>query len=127
MIRDVYQYNGPGKPIAKFDVHGMFKADFMRVIAMSPAEEEYLFALQLVHGVELKVIAFQAYHDLVWEHATTQGIDTYLHDVCCTHPGLTDLLMDRTGDLKWAKELARQKKPLPFDTDFQPFITRNLF
>lgn len=112
MLTHIYQYNGPGRPVAKFDVHGLFvfRADFMTVVAMSPAEEEFLYALQLVHGAELKVVAFQTYHDLVWDKATTEGIAKYLDNVCCSHAGLTDLLMSHTGDLKWKRELERQQR-----------------
>lgn len=119
MIDGMYQYNGPGKPIARFDVYGLFKADFMTVVAMSPAEEEYLYALQLVHGVELTVVGFQHYHDLVWEKARTEGIASYMHNVCCSYSGLTDLLMSPTGDLKWKRELERRERCRPlYDTHF---------
>lgn len=127
MIRDVYQYNGAGRPVAKFDVHGLFSADWMRVVVMSPEEEEFYFALQLVHGAELKLINFQDFHDYGWANPKQNPLDLYMKDVACTNCNLTDLMMNPRGDLLWQRELAKQKKPLPFDADFQPFITRNLF
>lgn len=105
MITHIHFYDGAGWPHSSVDVDQVFRMSNTRVITMCPEEEEYLFALQLVHGVELKMYDFFAYHDLVWEHAKELGIDAYLHGVFCTHPDLTELLMSRTGDLRWAKEL----------------------
>lgn len=114
MIDKLYYYQGPGRPAADYEVHRIFAAYLSPiVIAMSQDEQDYLIGLQLVYGKEIKVNAFQDYHDVVWERARTEGIAKYMDNIYCSVSNLTDLLMDPRGDLKWQRELAKQKRTRP--------------
>lgn len=113
MLTHMYQYDGIGKPLARFDVHGLFMSDWMKVVVMSPDEEEFLYALQLVHGKELLLVDFQVFHDYGWADQKRNPLDLYMRNVACSIPHLTDLMVSPYGDLKWKKVLQERERKQP--------------
>lgn len=110
IIAKMYQYNGPGKPIASVNVDAVFMAPWMKVLAMSEEEHDYLSALELMHGTKLDLHHFEAFHDGVWDRAVAYGIANTMDNLMCSHSAITELLMKLHGVEIWKRELKRRER-----------------